>query len=60
MDAILADLILTGGKVLTVDARFSIAQAVAVRDGRILAVGSDAAIERHRGPRTEEIALAGQ
>lgn len=60
MDAILADLILTGGKVLTVDARFSIAQAVAVRDGRILAVGSDAAIERHRGPRTEEIALAGR
>lgn len=60
MDAILADLILTGGKVLTVDARFSIAQAVAVRDGRILAVGSNAAIERHRGPRTEEIALAGR
>jgi predicted amidohydrolase YtcJ len=60
MDAILADLILTGGKVLTVDARFSIAQAVAVRDGRILAVGSDAAVERHRGPRTEEIALAGR
>ena len=60
MDAIAADLILTGGKVLTVDGRFSIAEAVAVRDGRILAVGSDAAIERHRGPRTQEIALAGR
>ncbi|MEO3470560.1 amidohydrolase family protein [Roseomonas sp. CAU 1739] len=60
MDAIAADLILTGGKVLTVDDRFSVAQAVAVRDGRILAVGPDAAIERHRGPRTEEIALAGR
>ncbi len=60
MDSIEADLVLTGGKVVTVDARFSLAQAVAVRDGRILAVGSDAAIERHRGARTREIPLRGR
>lgn len=60
MDAIPADTILTGGKVLTVDDRFSIAQAVALRDGRILSVGSDAAIERHRGPLTQEIPLHGR
>ena len=35
-----ADLILNGGKVVTVDQRFSIADAVAIRDDRILAVGN--------------------
>ncbi|MYR60314.1 metal-dependent hydrolase, partial [Streptomyces sp. SID625] len=37
-----ADLILTGGDVLTVDDDFSVTQAVAVAGDRILAVGSDA------------------
>jgi len=37
-----ADLILHGGKVVTLDKKSSIAQAVAVRDGRIVAVGTDA------------------
>lgn len=60
MDAIPADLILTGGKVLTMDERFSVAEAVAVRDGRILAVGDVAAVARHRGLVTQEIALAGR
>lgn len=60
MDAIPADLILTGGKVLTMDDRFSVAEAVAVRDGRILAVGDAAAVARHRSPGTQEIALAGR
>lgn len=60
MDAIPADLILTGGKVLTMDDRFSVAEAVAVRDGRILAVGDAAAIARHLGPGTQEVALAGR
>lgn len=60
MDAIPADVILTGGKVLTMDDRFSVTEAVAVRDGRILAVGAAAAVARHRGPGTQEIALAGR
>ena len=36
-----ADLIVHHGKVVTVDAKFRIASAVAVKDGRILAVGDD-------------------
>jgi hypothetical protein len=34
-----ADLVLRGAKVATVDAAFSIREAVAVRDGRIVFVG---------------------
>ncbi|HYF08331.1 MAG TPA: amidohydrolase family protein, partial [Acetobacteraceae bacterium] len=60
MDAPEASLILTGGKIITCDARFSIAQAVAIRDGRFLEVGTAAAVERHRGPRTQVIALDGR
>ena len=37
-----ADLVVLGGKVLTVDARFSTASAVAIRDGVFVLVGSDA------------------
>jgi hypothetical protein len=39
-----ADLVLTNGKIITVDDRFSIAQAVAVRGERIVAVGTTADI----------------
>ena len=53
-------LILYNGKVLTVDASFSIAEAVAVRDGRILRIGSTADIRRLAGPRTRQVDLAGR
>jgi predicted amidohydrolase YtcJ len=39
-----ADLVLVNGKIITVDAKDSVAQAVAVRDGKIVAVGSTASI----------------
>ncbi len=39
------DLILTNGKIVTVDDRFSIAQALAIRGQRIVKVGSTAEIE---------------
>ncbi|MFI0538063.1 amidohydrolase [Streptomyces sp. RP5T] len=54
-----ADLVLTGGPVHTVDPARSRATAVAVRDGRIVAVGHD---EVHEliGPRTEVVDLAGK
>jgi predicted amidohydrolase YtcJ len=39
-----ADLIVYHGKVYTVDSSFTVAEAFAVRDGKILAVGSDAEI----------------
>ncbi len=41
-----ADLILTNGKVYTVNAEFSIAEAIAIKDHRILAVGSSEEINR--------------
>ena len=55
-----ADIILANGKVITVDNRFSIAQAVAVRGDRIVAVGSNADVARLAGPNTRRIDLAGK
>jgi predicted amidohydrolase YtcJ len=54
------DLILAHGTVITADSRDSIAQAVAIREGRILAVGTDAAILALRGGRTRIIDLHGR
>ncbi|MGH7888022.1 MAG: hypothetical protein ACREPG_09165, partial [Candidatus Binatia bacterium] len=47
---IFADAVYHNGKVLTVDERFSIAQALAVRDGKVMAVGSNAEILNLAGP----------
>ena len=55
-----ADLVLTGGSVATMDAVRRWASAVAVRDGRILAVGSDREVEALAGPRTRRVDLAGR
>src|SRR6476619_3712507 len=55
-----ADLVLRGGKVITVDRDWRVAQAVAIRDGRFLAVGDDATIASHIGPNTQLIELAGK
>jgi hypothetical protein len=44
-----ATTVFTGGKVLTVDADFSEAEAIAVRGNRILAVGSDAEVRQAAG-----------
>ncbi|MFC3204850.1 amidohydrolase [Aquamicrobium soli] len=54
-----ADLIVTNGRVLTMDEGCPAAQAVAVRDGLILAVGACAAIEALRGPATQVIDARG-
>lgn len=54
------DLILTGGKVTTLSASQPEVTAVAIRSGRIAAVGSDADITRLAGPRTRHIALDGR
>ena len=59
-DAIPPDLILVHGTVITVDSGDSIAQAVAIRDGRILAVGSDAAVLALQGAHTRVIDLHGR
>ena len=54
------DLVLHGGKVVTVDERFSVAQALAVRGDRIVAVGSDATVRALAGPATRQIDLRGR
>ena len=55
-----ADLILTNGKIITVDAAFTVAQALAIAGERILAVGSDAAMARVSGPTTRVVDLKGK
>lgn len=55
-----ADYVFRHGKVVTVDADFRIAQAIAVRGNRILAVGTDQEIAALIGPRTRVIDLAGR
>ena len=55
-----ADTILYNGKVLTVDAQFSVAEAVAVRDDRIVAVGSSGDVLKLAGPNTLRVDLEGK
>jgi hypothetical protein len=55
-----ADLIIRNAHIVTVDSRFSTASAAAVRDGRFIAVGSDAAVLKTKGPKTRVIDLHGQ
>ena len=55
-----ADRVLLNGKVLTVDAEDSVAEAIAIRDGRIVAVGTTAMIEALAGPDTDRIDLQGR
>jgi predicted amidohydrolase YtcJ len=55
-----ADLILTNGKIITVDERFTIAQAVAIRGEQIVAVGTNQAVERFAGAGTRRIDLRGR
>ncbi|MBR9989031.1 MAG: amidohydrolase [Gemmatimonadetes bacterium] len=55
-----ADLLLTGGVVWTGDSDAPSAEAVAIHDGRILAVGTTAEVEAYAGPGTRTIDLAGR
>ena len=55
-----ADLVLKNGKIITVDAAFTIAQAIAIAGERIVAVGPDAAMAAHIGPATRVIDLNGK
>jgi hypothetical protein len=55
-----ADLVLTNGVVHTVDAKRPRAEAVAVRAGRIAAVGSAAELRPLVGPKTRVLDLAGR
>lgn len=55
-----ADLVLTGARIHTVDAARPRATAMAVRDGRIVAVGSDEEVAERVGPDTRHIELTGE
>jgi predicted amidohydrolase YtcJ len=55
-----ADLVLRNGNIVTVDDDNPSAQAIAVRDGHIVAVGSDADIDEYVGAGTEVIDLDGK
>jgi predicted amidohydrolase YtcJ len=55
-----ADLVLRNGKIITVDRDFSIRQAVAIRDGRFIAVGSDSDVRMLIGRGTRVIELGGR
>jgi len=50
-----ADLIVHRAKVVTVDAKFSIAEAVAIKDGKITALGTDADVLKFKGTGTRVI-----
>ncbi|MFN8573099.1 MAG: amidohydrolase [Gemmatimonadaceae bacterium] len=54
-----ADIVLLHGKILTVDANDRVAQAVAIADGKIVAVGTDAEVSKFAGPSTRRIDLKG-
>jgi hypothetical protein len=55
-----AELVLFHGRILTVDAADSTAEALAIRDGKIIAIGSDRDILRLAGPATRRIDLKGR
>jgi predicted amidohydrolase YtcJ len=54
------DTILVDGKIVTVDAESSIREALAIRDGKILAIGRTADIRRLAGPSSRVIDLQGR
>src|SRR5258705_8505971 len=55
-----ADLILTNGKIITVDERFTIAQAVAIKGDRVVAVGTNQQVAQLAGPAARRIDLRGR
>jgi predicted amidohydrolase YtcJ len=55
-----ADIVLRGGRLETMDAAGTRASAAAVRDGRIVAVGSDDHVGPWVGPRTRVLELRGR
>ena len=54
-DKVYADLMISNGNIATLDERGTMARAVAVKDGKILAVGSDEDVAQYKGPDTQVI-----
>ncbi len=55
-----ADVVLFGGRIYTMDQARPLARGVAIRDGRVIAVGTEAEIRDVAGPDTEQINLEGR
>lgn len=60
MEKMVADLVIMNGKVITVDKQFSIKQAVAVKDGKIVAVGKDEEIKKFINKVTKVLDIQGK
>ena len=54
------DMVLLDGKIVTVDAQSSLHEALAIREGKVLALGSTADIRRLAGPATRIVDLGGR
>src|SRR6267378_2307885 len=55
-----ADTVLVNGKILTVDSQFSTSEAIAIRDAKIMSVGSTVEVRKLAGPQTRVIDLQGR
>lgn len=55
-----ADLVLRGGHIVTMESSYPAVQAIAVKAGRIIAVGANEDIQQHVGDRTRIIELGGK
>jgi predicted amidohydrolase YtcJ len=60
LERVLPDMVIINGKVITVDSNFSIAQAVAVKDGKIVCVGTNDEIKSLAGRHTKILGLKGK
>ena len=58
--AVHADLIVMNGRIATQDERRSFASAVAITEGRFLAVGTDKEVSAHKGDTTQVIDVGGR
>lgn len=54
------DVVLINGKILTMDSRSSVAEALAVRDGKIVATGGNASIKSLVGAKTRILDVSGK
>jgi hypothetical protein len=55
-----ADFIIHRAQVVTVDPKFRVAQAIAIGGGKIIAIGDDRTILKHRGPKTRVLDAEGK
>jgi predicted amidohydrolase YtcJ len=55
-----AERVFVNGKVVTVDSSFSVKEAVAIKNGRFVAVGTDNEMRRWIGPKTVVVSLGGR